>query len=220
MMDDAMVTRTLADRCKSLEQPESDRAAVAGSCLVARYDGRAFHTFTKGLARPYDERMSQSMIAATKALVRDSRACIGYTQSDEITLVWGPGRYPFDGRFQKVSSVYAGLASVAFCESIRRLVPEKADKLPVFDGRAWQVASVQDVIDVFLWRERDAIKNSISAAAHTVFSHKTLLGKRCMEMQQMLLREGIDWTQYPSFFRRGTYVHRQVVESRCASMSR
>src|SRR5437868_6317488 len=116
-----MTQDTLGDRCKRFEMAEAGRKAMPGLPVLARLDGRAFHTFTRGLLRPYDTRMTHCMVETTRFLIEQLEACIGYTQSDEITLAWyePPGSttaYPFDGRFQKLTSVLAGLASARFCQ--------------------------------------------------------------------------------------------------------
>lgn len=204
----------LGDRCKAYEQAEAGHSAMRCLPLLARLDGRAFHTFTRGLRRPYDEAMSRSMIETARQLVGKTHAAVGYTQSDEITLAWHqPGEHSqlmFNGRFQKLASVLAGLASVAFYKEIAQRLPSKAGELPHFDCRVWQVPTIRDAIDVFIWREDDATKNSIAMAAQSVCSHKELHGKHTGDMQEMLHDKGINWNDYPAFFKRGTYLQRKT----------
>jgi len=121
--------------------------------------------------------------------------------------------YMFDGRIQKLTSVLAALASVKFAKLIAENVPEKAEYVPVFDCRVWQVPTKELAADAFLWRELDATKNSISMAAHAYFSHKSLQGMSGSEKQELLWSEkGINWNDFPVFFKRGTYVQRKVFE--------
>src|SRR4051812_24474708 len=148
----------LGDRCKSYELAEAGRRAMRGLPLLARLDGRAFHTFTRDLKRPYEPGMSIAMIEATRYLVQELNALVGYTQSDEITLAWyessqSLSEYDFDGRFQKLASVLAGMASAKFCQLVREHLPAKANETPHFDCRVWQVPSLDDAADVFVWRE-------------------------------------------------------------------
>lgn len=203
---------TIGDRCKAFEQAEAGRRAMLGLPILARLDGRAFHTFTRGMRRPFDEAMSRSMIDTTKYLVAKTHAAVGYTQSDEITLAWlmaGETSQPlFDGKYQKLTSVLAGMASVVFYKAIVARMPDCADDVPHFDCRVWQVPTVSDAADVFVWREDDATKNSISMAAQSAFSHRELLNKHTGEMQEMLHARGINWNDYQAFFKRGTYVRR------------
>lgn len=183
---------------------------------ICRMDGRAFHTFTKGLKRPYDQRMSDLMVETTKHIVRASGACIGYTQSDEITLVWlvddPKSEMFFGGRVQKMVSILPAQLSVFFNHALPEYLPEKAGTFPIFDCRVFSVPTRTEAANALVWREMDATRNSISMAAQSVYSHKQLLGKSCSEMQEMLFQRGINWNDYPAFFKRGTYVQKRKRE--------
>lgn len=212
------VQDSLGDRMKEYEMQFAGVKAMKGLPLIARLDGRAFHTFTKGLTRPYDQRLSDCMIETTKFLVDETHAKIGYTQSDEISLVWyydakEAADYMFDGRIQKLTSILAALASVKFMKLVLEKIPEKAMQVPVFDCRVWQVPTKEVAADAFLWRELDATKNSISMAAHAYFPHNSLHGMNGSEKQERLWAEkGINWNDYPAFFKRGTYVQRKTAD--------
>lgn len=206
----------LGDRCKDLEQREAGRAAMRGLPLLARLDGRAFHTFTRGLTRPYDPAMSRCMIETARTLVEETQARVAYTQSDEITLAWyepadGATTYLFDGRWQKLGSVLAGLASARFNQLVAEHLPAKAALLPHFDCRLWQVPTLADALDVFVWRESDAVKNSISMAASALYSDRELHGQDSAAKQELLFQRGVNWNDYPAFFKRGTYLQRRAV---------
>lgn len=214
----AKETDALGNKMKSYEMAMAGQKVMKGIPLIARLDGRAFHTFTRGLPKPFDQRLSTCMIETTKYLVDETHALTGYTQSDEITLVWnvdeaGDADYMFGGRVQKLTSILSALASVKFMKLIVEHIPEKANQVPVFDCRVWQVPNEQVAAEAFLWRELDATKNSISMAAHAYFSHKSLEGKTGSEKQERLWAEkGINWNDYPVFFKRGTYVQRKTFE--------
>ncbi|HEU0031972.1 MAG TPA: tRNA(His) guanylyltransferase Thg1 family protein [Kofleriaceae bacterium] len=212
-----MANDGLGDRCKSFEQAEANRRAIRGLPLLARLDGRAFHRFTRDLRRPYDAGMSTAMIETTRYLVQETIALVGYTQSDEITLAWyepsqSAAEYAFDGRFQKLASVLAGMASARFCQLVATHLPAKASETPHFDCRVWQVPTLQDAADVFVWREDDATKNSITMAATAHYSDAELDGKHSGEKQELLFAKGVNWNDFPSFFKRGTYVQRRAFE--------
>ena len=214
-----MVSDAAGDRCKRYELSDNAKRAMPGIPLLARLDGKSFHTFTRGLARPYDTGMQTCMVETTKYLVEQSNACIGYTQSDEITLAWfveadSTSQYPFDGRMQKLTSVLASMASAKFAKLLPEHLPTKAHLLPVFDCRVWQVPTKQDAFDVFLWREDDATKNSITMAASSYYSHKDLHKKNSSEKQELLFQKGVNWNDYPASFRRGQFVRRSVVQRR------
>lgn len=205
---------SLGDRMKSYEFPSTTRKAFKGQPLVVRLDGKSFHTFTKGLKRPYDERLSSLMVETTKALVDRFQAKVGYTQSDEITLVWhiecdGSAEFPFDGRFQKMESLLAAHATAVFNQKLPVCLPEKAGQLPIFDARAFVVPNLMEAYHALLWRQQDATKNAISMAAQSMFSHKALQKKNSSEMQEMMWSQhGVNFNDYPAFFKRGTFVRR------------
>lgn len=200
----------LGDRMKLYEQMEAGRKLMPGLPICVRVDGRAFHTFTRGMKRPFDIDMSQAMIETMKYLVEQTDACIGYVQSDEISLVLSDTKAPmFDGKIAKLNSVIASIATAKFNEVIHKTYPNKP--LAFFDCRCWNVPSRTEAVNNILWREFDATKNSISMAARSVYSDAQLLGKNGSEKQDMLMEKGINWNDYPVFFKRGTYARRVVI---------
>lgn len=209
----------LGDRLKELEGAEAKRRIEKGQYLLARLDGRAFHTFTKGLTRPYDDRLSSLMVDVTKALVHELNARVGYTQSDEISLVWhydasSESDYPFGGRIQKLCSVLAACATGNFVQRLPAYIPEKSTQIPLFDCRVWGVEEGADAVNTFVWRERDAKKNAVSMAASAYISHKELQGVHSNDRIKMMADLGIDFEAMPRFFKYGTYVLRKTV-NRC-----
>jgi tRNA(His) guanylyltransferase len=210
---EAMMGDSLGDRMKRYESAEAGRRLMPLLPALARLDGRAFHSFVRGLARPFDQRLSELMIDTATFLVRETNAVIGYTQSDEITLAWVPDEFDaqvfFDGRIQKMASVLAALGTAYFGHRLPAYLPDEyAQRLPVFDGRVWNVPTLEEAANTFLWREVDAVKNSISMAARAYYDHAELHDKSGSEMQELLWRKGINWNDYPSFFKRGTYIRR------------
>lgn len=199
----------LGDRVKRYELEEAGRRMVPRHPILARLDGRAFHTFTRGLARPYSKGLSQSMINTMLRLVNDWNATLGYTQSDEILLYWAntdpKAEMQFDGRYQKWVSLLAADCTLEFYKQVQKLLPEKSDRSPKFDCRVWQVPNEEEVYHNFLWREDDASVNSIQMAAQAQFSHKELHRRGWFDLNQMLFDRGINWNDYPAFFKRGTY---------------
>ena len=204
----------LGDRMKIYEGQESERRFLPLLPVMARLDGRSFSRFTKGLARPFDKRLSDLMVDTALHLLNTTTAVCGYTQSDEITMAWYAGtpksQIFFDGRIQKMVSSLAASASVEFNRLLGERIPEKQGFYPTFDCRVWQVPTLTEAVNTFLWRELDATKNSISMAAFEHYSHKELMGKSGDEKQEMLWQKGINWNDYPDSFKRGTYVQRRV----------
>lgn len=205
---------SIGDRMKSYEALSTSRKAFKGQPIIARLDGSNFHAFTKGLMRPYDKRLSSLMSEVMSSLVDRFGATVGYTQSDEISLAWfvdssSQTQYPFDGRFQKMESLIASFATAKFNQLLPKYLPEKADLLPIFDCRAFVVPNLLEAYHTFLWRQQDCTKNAISMAAQTYFSHKSLQGQNGSVMQERLWHDaGINFNEYPAFFRRGTFARR------------
>lgn len=198
----------LSDRMKLYEKTESARRLMPLLPICIQLDGKAFHSYTRHLESPYDERLSNIMVAVTKSLVQQTNAKVGYTQSDEINLVLYSDRTDsqvfFDGKIQKTTSVIASMATAEF-NSIRHVIPELRGPA-LFDCRAWNVPTLQEAANVLLWRELDATRNSIQSATRAYYSHKQCDNKNTGEMQEMLFRKGVNWNDYPGFFKRGTFV--------------
>src|SRR6476660_944404 len=130
------------DRMKRYEAVETERYFMPLLPIYARIDGRCFSGFTQGLDRPFDLRITRAMLETTKHLVEQTDARIGYTQSDEISLVWQQDRYDseilFSGKVHKLASVLASLASVKFnhvCLADETLRERTLKMMPVFDCR-------------------------------------------------------------------------------------
>lgn len=201
------------NRMKAYEAVETSRQLDASKPIYARIDGRSFSRFTRGMDRPFDARMSRAMIDTTAYLVEQTHARIGYTQSDEISLIWlADGESSdtfFSGKVMKLASVLASMAAAKFAS----VCPDGYnERLPHFDCRVFQLPDKMEGSNVFLWRAMDARKNAISMAAQSLFSAKQLHGKRQIDMLGMLDGEGIDFEEYPGFFKDGTFCRRRVVE--------
>lgn len=201
----------MGDRLKYFEGIEAGRVLIPQLPICVRVDGRAFHTFTRGMKRPYDENMSNSMIETMKYLVEKTNACIGYVQSDEISLVLSDEKDSlFNGRIQKLTSIIASMATAKFNEEIHKYYPDKP--LAEFDCRVWNVPNRTEAANTILWREFDATKNSISMAARAYYSDQQCLGKNSSQKQDMLMEKGVNWNNYPTFFKRGTYARRVNIQ--------
>ncbi len=204
-------------RMKSYESLSTSRKAFKGQPIIARLDGSNFHAFTKGLQRPYDKRLSDLMVRTGASLLERFQANVMYTQSDEITLSWfvdstSNTEYPFGGRLQKMESLMAAFASVAFNKLLEAYLPEKKFESPIFDCRAFVVPNLLEAYHEILWRQQDCTKNAISMAAQSMFSHKSLQGQNGSVMQERMFSEcGVNFNDYPAFFRRGTFVRRVSV---------
>lgn len=200
------------NRMKSYEYQSTSRKLMNGLPIVIRLDGKNFSKFTSGLERPFDERLSGLMMDTMHYLVKQVNANCGYTQSDEISLlIYEPDTSKetiFGGRVQKIESLLAGMATAFFVKNVSDRIPEKAHLYPIFDCRAFNVPNPTEAVNEILWREQDATKNSITMAARTVYSDNEVKFKNGNEKQEMLFQKGINWNDYPAFFKRGTYTRR------------
>ncbi len=185
--------------------------------IVARVDGKTFHSFCKGLCLPYDIRLVDLMILTTKFLVKETNALVGYTQSDEISLIWHTNNIEsqifFDRKIAKMTSILSAMTTLFFNKNLPKHLPEKQDKNPLFDARVFNVPTKTEAIKYLIWREMDATRNSINQAARTLYSHKQLDKKNSSEKQELLFSKGINWDKYPDYFKRGTYI-RQIETKR------
>ena len=198
--------------------------------VIIRIDGKAFHTFTKGFQKPFDDILIKSMQETTKYLCEHIQGCVlGYTQSDEITLVlvdyhklethaW------FNYEVQKICSIAASMATMAFNKIFAYNVEEFATKNGVnkelseyinvlenasckgamFDARAFNIPK-EEVTNCIYWRQLDANRNSIQMVGQANFSHNELHEKTCNMIQDMLMTyKGINWNDFPIYKKRGS----------------
>lgn len=199
---------SLGDRMKAYEAV-SEHYFTRRTPIIVRIDGRAFHTWTKGLSSAFHEGLHELMMQTTHYLCENMQnAVFGYTQSDEITIVlkdWGTidTQAWFDARQNKIESVSASLATAFFNSKVSELVPEKAGKLATFDARAFSVPK-DEVVNALIWRQNDATRNSVQMLGRMHFSHKQMHGKNNSEIQDMLmLQKGINWNDIDVWKRRG-----------------
>jgi len=178
--------------------------------VIIRIDGKAFHSYTRGMKKPFDKELMEAMWETCKFLAQNIMGCkLVYTQSDEISLLltnydklttesW------FNNNLQKIVSIASSLATAKFNEIMREKYPEK--QLAMFDARAW-VLPQEEVCNYFLWRQQDATKNSISMVAQANFSHKSLQGIHGSQMQdKLMLEKGINWNNLPVWQKRGVCI--------------
>ena len=207
----------LGDRMKLYERSVTQQVFEPGAFVYARVDGRAFHTFTRGFARPFDDAFQTAMKNTAQFLVEKTGAFVGYHQSDEISLAWAPGASGnisfFEGKQFKVSTVLASMATAKFMAECIHSTPELSaraiEKLPNFDCRSFAIPSRDELVNMFLWRVYDAERNAISAAASAKISHKQLLRVSTAERLQRVKDAGVDWDQVSCHYKYGTWFLKQ-----------
>ena len=190
-----MSNDTLGDRCKRYE--ESFRTILPERMpVILRLDGKAFHTYTKGCKRPFDEALSSCMNDTAIYLCKNiQNVVVAYIQSDEISILLN--NYQdinteswYGNNAIKMCSVAAGMASAYFTSISDRIFGKS--KLATFDCRAFVVPK-EDVNNVFLWRQQDATRNSVQMLARSLYSHKECTDKNNSELQEMCYQKGYNW---------------------------
>lgn len=204
-------TAALGDRMKAYEAV-TRHVLPRRTHTIIRVDGRAFHSYLRGADKPFDEEFMADMDAVAETLCTEiSGAAFAYTQSDEISILVtdyaSPGTQPwFAGVVPKQISIAASLATAA----LNALRPGKR---ALFDARVFTIPDRAEVANYFLWRQRDAVRNSISMAAQAHFSHRQLHGVNTGRMQELLWSQhGINWNDYPDGCKRGRVTVRHTGE--------
>ena len=168
--------------------------------VLMRLDGKSFSSFTKKyFKKPFDDEFTWLMQSTMEYLVDNiSGAVAGYTQSDEITILLSDKKTKgmegwFNYRVDKMCSLAASMASayfnINFNEYYNKINNQCSYPYPIFDCRVWQVPNEEEVKNVFLWRQRDCIRNSVLQLAQSFYTHKEMLNKKIDELKMMLLKE-------------------------------
>ena len=201
--------------------------------VIIRIDGKAFHTFTRGFKRPFDEILIKSMQETTKYLCEKIQGCVlGYTQSDEISLLlidyknlnssaW------FDYEVQKLCSISASMATMAFNKAFAHEIAAQSKRIyteyltdkdsnyidslenamnkgAMFDARCFNIPK-EEVANYFYWRQLDAVRNSIQMVGQANFSHRELQFKSTKQIISLLETHcGINWHSLPIWQQRGS----------------
>jgi tRNA(His) guanylyltransferase len=178
------------------------------SYFVIRIDGRGFHTFTKGLERPYSRALADALDKAAIGLCHEMIGCrFAYGQSDEYSFLltdFEKENSPlwFDGNVQKIVSVSASLFTAYFGKAF------PSEKPAGFDSRVLVIPRRTEVEKYFLWRQLDASANSLNMLASTHYPHAELDGRSNAEKHELLFAKGVNWAKQPADFRRGRVVRR------------
>lgn len=212
---------SLGDRMKKFYEDRTRFSLLRRTYTMIRIDGKAFHTYTKGLKKPFDIGLIEDMNATAAYLCKNMMgAKLAYVQSDEISVLltdfddlstqaW------FDNNLQKMSSVAASLATSEFNRLRLARIINSNEETPIkllmiekktmanFDARVFQLPTLTEVVNYFIWRQQDATRNSISSVAQSLYSHKELHGKSSNEMQELIFQKGINWDGFSYREKRG-----------------
>lgn len=211
----------IGNRIKSYYEGITRYYLLRRTYTIIRLDGKAFRSFTRGLERPYDERLMKAMDETAKILCSEIQGVkMAYTQSDEISLLltdfdklttnaW------FDGNIQKMVSISASIATAYF----NQLSKKFTDKIAFFDSRVFTIPDPVEVENYFIWRQKDCVRNSISMTAQSMFSHKELMNKNTDDMQEMCFQKGLNWNNMSDGFKRGRMVVKEYYQKNDALRS-
>ena len=232
------INEELGRRMKDFYENVPKTHLVRRTPVAIRIDGKAFHTFTRGFEKPFDEVLGRAMRETMKYLCENIQGCVlGYTQSDEITLIlidykklnssaW------FDYEVQKMCSIASSMATMAFNKFFTKNVNyfemthehddtineycttlvNAAEKGAMFDARCFNIPK-EEVANLIYWRQLDVTRNSIQMVGQANFSHKELQNKSCNQIQDMLFQEkGINWNNYPTHLKRGSCCIKKEVQ--------
>jgi tRNA(His) guanylyltransferase len=224
---------TLGDRMKNFYEDRFRYHLPRRTYTIIRIDGKAFHTYTKGMQRPFDDGLIEDMDETTAYLCKNIQGVkFGYVQSDEISLLltdfddlttdmW------FDGNLQKMVSIAASMATAKFNQlrmnrafqnnevdpiehgptAYDMSISEIIDgKLAMFDARVFQIPSSVEVENYFIFRQQDATRNSISSVAQSMYSPKELHGVKTDQMQEMIFQKGTNWNDFSPRKKRGGFI--------------
>ena len=194
-----------------------DQCLLPELYLVARLDGNRFTRMTKALCdfeAPFDARFRDMMVGTVKALMSYGfRVIYGFTQSDEISLLFRPDEDAFGRKVRKYNSLLAGIASAAFSMQLGQQA--------VFDCRMVPLPTVERVQDYFLWRQEDAHRNSLNAHCYWMFrkqgksaadADKAIAGQSVSFKNELLFRNGINYDKLPDWQKRGIGVYWETYE--------
>ena len=209
----------LGDRMKSFYENRTKQFLPRRTYTLIRIDGKAFHTYTRGLERPFDEKLINDMDETACYICKNVQgAKMAFVQSDEISILLtdfeklGTDAW-FDGNIQKITSISASLATAKFNEL-------RPDKIALFDSRAFTIPTKAEVENYFIWRQQDTVRNSISSVAQSLFSPKELHGKKTNDMQEMIFQKGTNWNDFEPKKKRGRLIVKEYYDKKGAKRSR
>jgi tRNA(His) guanylyltransferase len=229
----------LGERIKTYYEDRFRYKLPRRAYTIMRIDGKAFHTYTRRLERPFDDGLINDMNVTTSYLCKNIMgAKMGYVQSDEISILLtdfdtNETQSWFDGNIQKMTSIAASMATSEFnrLRMIRKLsdnwveplehgetayvmsISDIINMIPAnFDARVFQIPSRIEVENYFIWRQQDAVRNSISSVAQSLYSPKELHSVKTNEMQELIFQKGINWNDYDFRKKRGAVIGKVEVE--------
>lgn len=200
------------DKQMRVYEESLDQYILPDMYMVARLDGRSFTKLTKktcNFEAPFDTRFRDLMVDTVKALLECGfRIVYGYTESDEISLLFHPDDNTFGRKVRKLNTTLAGEASAAFSLALGRVA--------TFDCRMVPLPNKDRVADYFVWRQEDSHRNSLNAHCYWALRKEgedqnlatmELEGKSVAYKNELLFQKGINYNDLPSWQKRGIGVY-------------
>lgn len=217
-----MIKDSLGNRMKENYENRSKTYLLRRTPVIVRLDGNCFHNYTRKLTKPFSEELNNIMSLTMKSLCEDTMGSVlGYTQSDEISILLLDYKQLttqayFDYNVQKICSLMASRATAIF--NVFKLVE---NKFAYFDCRAFNVPR-EEILNYFIWRQKDWNRNSIQMLSQSVFSHKQLHKKNTSDMHEMLHQKDINWAKLEPKWKNGTFYvnkedalnHKDIISNR------
>jgi len=185
-----------------------DHCVLPGLLMIARLDGRNFTRLTKEVHQfevPFDRQFRDYMIETVKYLMTCGfRVRYGYTQSDEISLLFHLDEDSFQRKLRKYYSVLAAEASAKFSLLL--------GSIACFDCRISQLPCQELVSDYFCWRQEDAHRNALNSHCYWLLRKEghsqraatiTLSGLSVADKNELLFSYGINFNLLPNWHKRG-----------------
>lgn len=210
---------SLGDRMKAYEDVSRIKLTKRVPKVI-RIDGKAFHTFLKNADKPYDRKVLVSMSCAAGAVMESigGTARLAYIQSDECSILLNDAltlntEAWFDNNVQKIVSVAASTFTAYFNSMYDWFSPPDGDRpeLAMFDARVFQLPDETEVNNYFIWRQKDAVRNSIQQFGRAHFSHNQLQGISNETIKEWLAAAGHPFEAEASWKRQGIIIHNDKI---------
>lgn len=191
---------------------------------IIRLDGKAFHTYAKGLDKPYDEKLIYAMDEAAKHVISKVQgAKFGFVQSDEISIIFTDydninSQMYFNGNIQKITSITAAECTHRF-NAVRR-EQGYTSNYGVFDSRVFSIPTQIEAYNYFLWRQQDCIRNSKLTLAQTHLGKNQCHGFCTNDLVNKLNNNGIFWSEQKNGHKYGRFIIKEYYEKNGATRSR
>ena len=173
------------DKKMRIYEQSIDQSILPDMFMVARLDGRSFSRLTKEICdfeAPFDERFRDMMINTVKALMDCGfRVVYGFTESDEISLLFHRDENTFGRKVRKFNSILAGIASATFSMQLGQVA--------ALDCRMIPLPNIEKVHDYFLWRQEDAHRNALNSHCYWLLRKEGLDAKiKALSMYRGVMR--------------------------------